>query len=365
MALKDLSTLDISAPLLLSGAAGTSGQVLQSNGSGNAPTWANAGGGGAQLTATQTFTGTQTFTPAATTGKPVIVKGLASQTANLQDWQNSAATILASVSSAGVLTAAGITTSGTVSGSKVSATGGGNQISLIVGAPASGQNYSALDLTGNGTGQVLSWVDGNGGGGSVNSSSTFYTSGSIYSGSQSLNGRMAVDLVNDGGTVIGLVVQGSNPQSVNLQEWRKSDSTVLASVSATGALSAAGITSTGAISAGSNSISGGTISGSTSISGGSVSGTVFTASSYLNLNNSATTGIQQSGTYRITFANSIIGFGPTPGATGSGASGTLLYINQLTTAPTGNPGTGGYLYVQAGALKYKGSTGTVTTIANA
>jgi hypothetical protein len=34
------------------------------------------------------------------------------------------------------------------------------------------------------------------------------------------------------------------------------------------------------------------------------------------------------------------------------------------TAPTGNV-TGGQLYVEAGALKYRGSSGTVTTIANA
>jgi hypothetical protein len=34
------------------------------------------------------------------------------------------------------------------------------------------------------------------------------------------------------------------------------------------------------------------------------------------------------------------------------------------TAPTGNV-TGGQLYVESGALKYRGSSGTVTTIANA
>lgn len=35
------------------------------------------------------------------------------------------------------------------------------------------------------------------------------------------------------------------------------------------------------------------------------------------------------------------------------------------TAPTANPTGGGVLYVEAGALKYRGSSGTVTTIANA
>jgi hypothetical protein len=35
------------------------------------------------------------------------------------------------------------------------------------------------------------------------------------------------------------------------------------------------------------------------------------------------------------------------------------------TAPAANPTGGGYLYVESGALKYRGSSGTVTTIANA
>ena len=34
-------------------------------------------------------------------------------------------------------------------------------------------------------------------------------------------------------------------------------------------------------------------------------------------------------------------------------------------APGSNPTSGGYLYVESGALKYRGSSGTVTTIANA
>lgn len=43
---------------------------------------------------------------------------------------------------------------------------------------------------------------------------------------------------------------------------------------------------------------------------------------------------------------------------------TILFMpNQ--TAPAGTPTGGGYLYTEAGALKYKGSSGTVTTIAPA
>jgi len=50
-------------------------------------------------------------------------------------------------------------------------------------------------------------------------------------------------------------------------------------------------------------------------------------------------------------------------ARASSAQKTLHLAN--ATAPTGNPSGGGVLYVENGALKYRGSSGTVTTIANA
>ncbi|MFJ4473216.1 hypothetical protein ACIP2X_37780 [Streptomyces sp. NPDC089424] len=43
----------------------------------------------------------------------------------------------------------------------------------------------------------------------------------------------------------------------------------------------------------------------------------------------------------------------------------VIGIANATTLPTGTPSAGGVLYVEAGALKYKGSAGTVTTLAPA
>jgi len=43
----------------------------------------------------------------------------------------------------------------------------------------------------------------------------------------------------------------------------------------------------------------------------------------------------------------------------------VIGIGNCSTAPTANPTLGGVLYVDAGALKYRGSSGTITTIANA
>ena len=48
-----------------------------------------------------------------------------------------------------------------------------------------------------------------------------------------------------------------------------------------------------------------------------------------------------------------------------GGGVNVIGIANRTTAPTTNPTLGGLLYVEAGALKYRGSSGTVTNIANA
>ena len=53
------------------------------------------------------------------------------------------------------------------------------------------------------------------------------------------------------------------------------------------------------------------------------------------------------------------------GATDYGSGSGVVAIANTTTAPSANPVGGGVLYVESGALKYRGSSGTVTTIANA
>lgn len=58
-------------------------------------------------------------------------------------------------------------------------------------------------------------------------------------------------------------------------------------------------------------------------------------------------------------ANVRVGAGTSLG----GGAGVLALIN-AATVPTSNP-AGGVVYVEAGALKYRGSAGTVTTLAAA
>lgn len=50
------------------------------------------------------------------------------------------------------------------------------------------------------------------------------------------------------------------------------------------------------------------------------------------------------------------------GAISAGGGVGIAFIGNATTVPTTNPTGGGILYVEAGALKYRGSSGTVTTL---
>lgn len=70
--------------------------------------------------------------------------------------------------------------------------------------------------------------------------------------------------------------------------------------------------------------------------------------------------------FRLSYGNSSAGnislFSGSP-SYGSGIG--VVYIANRNAAPSSNPSGGGLLYVESGALKFRGSSGTVTTIANA
>jgi hypothetical protein len=53
------------------------------------------------------------------------------------------------------------------------------------------------------------------------------------------------------------------------------------------------------------------------------------------------------------------------GTSNFGFGSRVIGIANATTVPSANPSGGGVLYVEGGALKYRGSSGTITTIANA
>ena len=94
--------------------AGTANTLVRADGSIGAPSISNQGGGAAPYL----VLGSTVFTlyPNTSTNIGLVVKGAASQTADLQQWQNSAGTVLAKITSAGNITAPSATLNGSTSG---------------------------------------------------------------------------------------------------------------------------------------------------------------------------------------------------------------------------------------------------------
>ncbi len=102
-----------------------------------------------------------TIGTSATTRKGLVIQGLASQTANLQEWQSSTGTVLASISSAGNLTVVNATVNGTLVVNGASTFNGNITVNgQIITGNASGSTTVAVDTAGAGTGASAS-ISGN------------------------------------------------------------------------------------------------------------------------------------------------------------------------------------------------------------
>jgi hypothetical protein len=124
-------------------------------------------------------------------------------------------------------------------------------------------------------------------------------------------------ITSESATVKPLILKGAASQSANLQEWQNSGATALASVSNTG-------------------------------------GALFAqVQSAAYLNTSGQTTLRLDGGRNVGLAT---------GAGSYGAGTAVVFIGNASSTPTSNPTGGGILYVEAGALKYRGSSGTITTL---
>ncbi len=116
-----------------------------------------------------------------TTGIGVVVQGVASQTANLQEWQSSTGVVLASVSSAGDLTVIDATINGTltvngdtsINGHIVSGNSSG---STAIAAGAGAGAGAGVSLSGNDTAGKIAITTGTGSGSGVMATVTFANS---------------------------------------------------------------------------------------------------------------------------------------------------------------------------------------------
>jgi hypothetical protein len=325
----------------------------------------------AVLASANTFTTSPQTINGATSAIGLIVKANATTPGDLQQWQNSSGTILANITSAG-----GIETNGGMRFYTSSTRTGFSTLGNTSGNLSF--NY-LLTLTGGFT-------------------STRY---------------VQIDQTNAG--ELALRVKGAASQTADLQQWQNSAGTVLMRVTAGGnvgiptantdASLTVSKTITGATTAYGIAVNGSVQSDVTSDAQGFVSSITTAASAFTltSLTHFSAPGLSTPGA-GSTITNQF-GFRVTGNMTGATnnyafrstlASGTgrwNLYMdgtaaNHLAgnlcvgttaiatsadkaihmgngTAPTANIASGGILYVEAGALKYRGSSGTITTIANA
>jgi hypothetical protein len=236
----------------------------------------------------------------ATTTVGIVVRGAVSATANLQEWQNSAGTANTYITSGGKI----FSTSNTV-------------LSFL---------YAQYVMAGVGE--------------------TFVSGTTSY--------FKTIDA-----STIGIIVRATASQTANLQEWQNSAAGVLASVNSSGTFIGSngfrvpngspyqGVRSTGSAVVNMMSFAAGT--DRIDFGGGTSGGDIFV------FNNSGA-----SPRLRINNSGQVLGDATVAPTFGGGVG--VIFLGSAATVPTSNPTGGGILYVESGALKYRGSSGTVTTL---
>ena len=179
----------------------------------------------AALTASQTFTGTQTAISASTTTTALVVKAIAGQTSDWMQVQNASGSSLVTVNNAGTIVW------GPLQQSLLSGTNGRilawNSDPNVVTATFRGASSQASDYITiqNNAGTTI---------GAFTSGASFYTNGQIRAGGSTSLGQLSA--IAGSATTIGAVIRGAASQSANLQEWQNSAGTVLGRINGSGAL---------------------------------------------------------------------------------------------------------------------------------
>ena len=201
------------------------------------------------------------------------IKGTATQTADLQQWQNSAGTVLASVATSGYLTVTGIGVGpeGIQSNASVGinianftnssqlavSTGGASYLGIVVRGAAS--QTGDLQQWQDSTGTVLAKIMSNGSffvnaTGTSNDPITIQRAsatrfkvdpyGNVFASALTAGNIVTsiagttVGIYTNTASSIGLIVRGTASQTADLQEWQDSNGTVLAKVDASGNITA-------------------------------------------------------------------------------------------------------------------------------
>ena len=334
----------------------------------------------AKLATANAFTvGGHTITSEAVGVKPLILKGFASQTANLQEWQNSAGSILGLVdaygsaafggnnalgSSLGVQTAGSTTQRGITVRGASSQTADLLQIQNSAATVLGGRNAVAQIYSGS-TSPITSTV-----GGATTAASGTGTTATITT-TTATNLAVGDIVVVAGVTPTGYNTTGSVVTAVS----NSGTFTVSYANTTTGSQTVAGTVATPAqasITARSAGTKGLVVRAAASPTVPIFEVTNSTGSSSINIDQNfrfnagaiALVNLQGStdGLTAAYFPGSRnTQFGSATPSMGGGSG--VIGITNATTVPTTNPTGGGVLYVEAGSLKYRGTSGLVTILA--
>lgn len=187
-----------------------------------------------------------------------------------------------------------------------------------------------------------------------------------------------------GATIVPICAKGAASQSANIFEAQNSGGTKLFYVTPGGAVVAAGVAWTGKTyyQDGYSSVGWGLSAGNWYFGNGSVdwkfglsTGGVQIFSGTLGFNNNAPGSGSDAGVSRNaagvievnngtagTFRDLLVRNLGLNGAVSAGGGVGIAFLANATTVPTTNPTGGGVLYCEGGALKFRGSSGTVTTL---
>lgn len=343
--------------LIIKAVSGQTASVLElQNSLGQPATWFDSAGGmtasqavvstlysgGFMNTGTLGYFNATTFAPSVS---PIVVRGTTSQSANLQEWQNSSGTVLSSISSAGAASFASITSVGAVTfpaTSSVSAAGnlrvspnsGVLGYSLFVTSPFASTPVVLVRGIASQTGDLQQWQNSSSttlaavtsGGRIWAGAMTVATSGAVTAGSQ-------FGVVISSASTVGIGVKGAASQTANLQEWQDSAGTVLSGINPAGQIYA-GTTA---------SIDGSTTTAITSAAYTSATVAVFTygGTSLVQAGQAVTvagvTGGTYNGTWKVTAVTSttftVLGSGFTDVA-GTGGTFTLSAVGSFVAGTT-------------------------------
>jgi hypothetical protein len=393
---KGLNLTSTNSPITLNSSTGSSGQVLTSAGSGNTPTWttpAASGYVGSFATTSSASSAAILLAPVSVSTTPaneIIIRG--GSTSNsagdagevyIAGGSSVSGTGLSSGGNVSITGGATNTTQGfggnvTINGGQGSAANGNGSVTigntttdsvtiaapltvsggikgnLLVNAPT--PSVAALTVKGAASQSEATqiWQNSAGGtGGYVRADSNVI----IFGGMEATYFMTAT-----AGTTsnVPMTVYGQASHTANLQEWRRlGEGSARASINAYGDLvlpSSAALIASDYIGAAINVNTGGT--GRAGMIIRRVSGQTAPFQEWQNESGTVLANVAQGG--GAGFVNLRINNTSFDIRGGVGVIGM-----QNATPPSSNPSGGGILYVENGALKYRGSSGTITTIANA